>query len=56
LCEELEAVVDQGLVEEHAPLAEEVAAVADDLDTTIGVVSIETEEDLMMREDIALLG
>lgn len=48
LGEELEAVVDDGLVEENTPLLQEVAAVADNLDTTLGVIAIQLPENLVV--------
>lgn len=48
LAEEGEAIVDQGLVQENTPLAQEVSSVANNLDTTVGVVSVKTEQDLVV--------
>lgn len=48
LGEELEAVVDNGLVEEDTPLLQEVTTVANNLDTTLGVVAIQLPENLVV--------
>lgn len=55
LRKELQAIVDEGLVEEYAPLSKEVAAVANHLDTTIRVIAVETEENFVMGENLLLL-
>lgn len=52
--EEFEAVVYQRLVEEDTPLAKEVSTVANDLDTSVGVISVKSEEDLVVRQDRSL--
>lgn len=55
LREELQTVVDQGLVEEDAPLTQEISSVADNLGSTVRIISIKTEKNLVMRENILLL-
>lgn len=53
--QELQAVVDQSLVEEGAPLLEEVTTVSDNLDTTLRLVSVYPGEDLVVRQAVLLL-
>lgn len=55
LGEEFETVVYQRLVEEDAPLAEEISTVTNDLDTSVRVISVKSKEDLVMRQDRSLL-
>lgn len=55
LSEELKAVVHQGLVEKHAPFAQEISTVTDDFNTSVSIISIESEKDLVMRQDRPLL-
>lgn len=55
LHEELKTVVHQSLVEKHAPLAQEISTVTNDLDTSVSIISIESEKDLVMRQDRSLL-
>ena len=55
LREELQTVVDQGLVKEDTPLTQEISSVADNLGTTVRVISVKTEKHLVMRENILLL-
>jgi hypothetical protein len=42
LSEELKTVVHQGLVKKHAPLAQEISTVTNDLDTSVSIISIES--------------
>lgn len=53
--EELETKVDDGLVQEHTPLPEEVTPVSNRLDTPIRVVTVEPGEHLVVAEALALL-
>lgn len=55
LREELQAVVDQGLVQENTPLPEEIAAVTDNLGTSLGIVSVQPEENLVVGKALLLL-
>lgn len=55
LGEKLETVVHQGLVEKHAPLAQEISTVTNNLDTSVSIISVESEEDLVMRQNRSLL-
>lgn len=55
LSEELQAVVDERLVQEDAPALQEVAAVPDHLDAALGLVAIEAREHVVVRETVALL-
>lgn len=52
---EFETVVYQRLVEEDTPLAKEISTVANDLDTSVGVISVKSEEDLVVGQDWSLL-
>lgn len=53
--EELETVVDQGLVEEDSPLLEEVTTVTDNLNSTLGLVTVKASENIVVGENVALL-
>lgn len=55
LCQKLQAVIDECLVEEDTPLAKEVSTMSDNLDTTLRVIAIEPEQYLMVRENGLLL-
>ena len=48
-------VVDQSLGKKHAPVLEEVATMAHDLDTTIRVVAVDPCKDLVMRQKLRVL-
>ena len=55
LGEEFEAIVDESLVKKHTPLSQEVPSVADYLHTAIGIVTIETQKYLVVRQNRLLL-
>lgn len=55
LGEELEAVVDEGLVQEDAPTLQEVATMPNHLDTALGLVAVEAGEHVVVGETIAFL-
>lgn len=55
LGEKLEAVVDEGLVQEDAPTLQEVATMPDHLDTALGLVAVEAGEHVVVGETIAFL-
>ena len=43
LGKKFETVVDEGLVEEYAPLSQEIATVTNYLDTTVRVIAVKSE-------------
>lgn len=53
--QELETVVDHGLVEEHTPVSQEVSTVTDNLNTALWVVTIQASEDLVVGKAVPLL-
>lgn len=55
LGQELEAVVDEGLVQEDAPALQEVAAVSNHLDAALGLVAVEAREHVVVGETVAFL-
>lgn len=50
--QKFQTVVDQSKVQEKSVAGQTVATVANDLDTTFRVISIETGQDLMVRETV----
>lgn len=52
--QKLETIVDEGQVEEKAVASQAVASVADDLDTTLRVVSVQTSQDFVVRKAVLL--
>ena len=52
--QEFETVVDQREVEEEAVASQTVATVANDLDTALGIIAVETSENFVMGQAIAL--
>lgn len=48
LREKLEAVVDDSLVQEHAPLAQEISPVADHLHAPFRIVTVQSGQNLVM--------
>lgn len=55
LRKEFKSIIDKCLVQEHAPLSQEVATMANDLHTTVRIVAIKTKKHLVMGENITLL-
>lgn len=55
LCQELEAVVDQSLIKENTPLAQEVTSVADDLYAPVRIVAIDPSKHFVVRQAVPLL-
>lgn len=53
--QELDTIVDQSLVQEHAPALQKVPAVTDDLDAALGLVAVEAREHVVVRETVAFL-
>ena len=52
--EELEAVVDESEVEEETVASQAVASVAGDLDTALGVITVQTGEDFVVGKAVLL--
>lgn len=50
--EELQAVVHEGEVKEQAVSGQAVSSVADDLDTTLRVISIQASQNLVVRKAV----
>lgn len=48
VCQKVTRVRNGLLVEENTPLLQEVAAVANNLDTTLGVIAIQLPENLVV--------
>jgi hypothetical protein len=53
--QKLQTIVDDSLVEENTPATQEIPAMADNLDASLGVVAVQLVENLVMRKNIALL-
>lgn len=50
--EELQAVVDEGQVEEQAVSGQTISAVTDDLDTSFRIISIQASQNLVVRKAV----
>jgi hypothetical protein len=55
LKQKCQAIVHESEIEEEAVASETISTVADDLDTTLWVVTIQSSQNLMMRKTVALL-